>query len=366
MQGDSLINFNYAGINPYKEMNNQQYNSMNILVDNIIYRSREFCTGTQLQKLSNVLMEIMSNFELIQVREEVEHSDYKSDNANLLNKFIQAKSLEGCSPRTITAYSNTIDKFLEWVGKSLMDVSPEDIRAYLKYKMTVDDVSNGYADTILRYLRTCFKFLSDEGYVYLDPTVSIPKIKSQKKIKEPFTPLELENLREYLQKTGQKDVRLRNVGIFELLLSSGVRIQELVQLDKQDIDWTEKSFIVLGKGAKERKVYFNTKTKKVLQDYLKTRNDNKDPLFISIRNNRNDGRLTVGAIERMFRNAGKELKIKAYPHKFRRTFATNLLKKGMPLEQVQTLLGHSNIETTTIYAIVDDEQVQFNHRRLMD
>ena len=265
MYDNALMNTGYNLVNSYKKMDNSVYNSMEILIDNIIYRADEFCNPLELNKLNDVIDKVMSKYELLKVNEDYVKCDYKTENDELINKFLQAKSFEGCSSRTILAYQSTIDKFLEWVDKGLNEISPEDVRAYLKYKMTVDNVSNSYADTILRYLRTCFKWLSDESYVYLNPTISIPKIRSKKKLKEPFTDMELEKLREYF-KTGypRKEDCLRNTAIFELLLSSGIRIGEMERLNKNDIDFKEKSFIVLGKGDKEIKVYFNVKTKKVL------------------------------------------------------------------------------------------------------
>lgn len=361
------LDTNYGWINPYTEMNNSVYNSMDILVDNIIYKSHEFLNPVELEQLNIVLDQVMSKYELLKVKEDFTITDYKAENDELIDKFLQAKSFEGCSPRTIEQYQLRIDKFLEWVDKGLNEISPEDVRAYLKYKMTVDNVSNSTADTILRYLRTTFKWLSDESYVYLNPTISIPKIRSKKKLKEPFTDMEIEKLRDYFKTHGKRKIDcLRNTAIFELLLSSGIRVGELQQLNRKDLDFNERSFIVLGKGDKERKVYFNVKAKKALLEYLNAREDKNEALCYSIRPHNGEHRLTVNAIGRFMRLAGKDLGFRVHPHKFRRTFATNLLRKGVPLEQVQSLLGHDNMETTTIYAVVDDEQVKFNHNRLMD
>lgn len=362
-----LLDNTHSWVNQYTEMNNSTYNSMEILVDNIIYKSNEFLNPVELEKLNNVLDEVMYKYELLNVKKDATIMDYKSRNDELIDKFLQAKSFEGCSPATIEAYQITITKFLEWVDKGLSEVSSEDVRAYLKYKMDVDNVSNSTADTNLRYLRTTFKWLSDESYIYLNPTTSIPKIKSKKKLKEPFTDMEIEQLRDYLKISGRRKIDcLRNTAIFELLLSSGIRVGELHQLNRKDLDFNERSFIVLGKGDKERKVFFNVKAKKALLEYLNAREDNEEALWHSIRSSNGEHRLGINAIERLLRSAGKKLGFAVHPHKFRRTFATNLLRKGVPLEQVQSLLGHENMETTTLYAVVDDEQVKFNHNRLMD
>ena len=357
---------NYINVTHYQEMDNN-YNSLDILIDNIIYLCRDFMGGKDLVKLNNVLIESFENYELVNVEEDYVSVNYKEENALLLDKFLETKSLEGCTSNTIKGYDVQVSKFLEWINKSFREISSDDIRSYLKYKMTVDNCSNGYADTILRYLRSCFKWLADEGYLYSNPTTAIPKIKSKKSVKEPFTSMEIEKLREYFKTIPNREVeKLRDTAIFELLLSSGIRIGELTQLNKHDIDWRERSFVVLGKGEKERKCYFNVKAKKALQEYLSYRDDDLDPLFISSKKGPGDRRVTVNSVGRRIRDAGKRVGVHAHPHKFRRTFATDLLRKGVPLEQVQALLGHDNIETTTLYAIVDDEQVKFNHRRLMD
>ena len=359
-----LLNMNYMGINNYTEYGNDSYNSMEVLLDNIIYKCAEFCTGFQLKELTKTLNKVMKDYELINVYDEETQKDHAYDNNELLKIFLDAKTLAGCSENSIKAYQGTIAAFLDWVNKPLTNIQTEDIRAYIKYKMDVDNISNSYADTILRYLRTSFKWWADEGYVYKNPTASIPKIKSKKVVREPFTYDEIEKLRS-VYNNPKSQYYLRNLAIFELLLSSGIRVSELVSLNKNDIDWDQRSFIVLGKGGKERKCFFNFKAKKALEDYLESRTDNVDALFYS-KLAADNHRLSINGVERMVRDKGRLAGVKSYPHKFRRTFATNMLRKGTPIEQVRLMLGHENLETTTLYAIVDDEQVQFNHRRLMD
>lgn len=363
-----LINPNNAGI-PYQDMNVISKNTMQSLIDDIIFNARSYIDGKDLVTLNKVLEEVMNKYELIVNDDNPDDEEnYTAENERLLAMFLKAKSLEGCSIRTIEAYEHQVDKFLDFIQKPLSKITAEEVRNYIYFKQNVDKVSNSYADTIRRYLNTTFQWLSDEGYIMDNPMITIKKIRSKKIVKKPYTPLEVEKLREYFLTHGNRITRLRNIAIFELLLSSGVRVNELCGLNRSNIDLEDCSMIVFGKGAKEREVYFNVKTQKALKDYIDNRLDSYPCLFKATRcvNNNNDCRLTVNALERVIREAGKAVGVEAHPHKFRRTFATNLLSKGVPLEQVKTLLGHSNIETTTIYALVDEEQLNWNHKKLMD
>ena len=211
----------------------------------------------------------------------------------------------------------------------------------------------------------------------LNPLIGINKIRHKKKIKLPFTADEIEKMREVLRKMPEntpykKTMKLRDTAMFELLLSSGIRVSELEGLNRSDINFTENSMVVHGKGAKQREAYFNSKTKMVLKKYLEQRTDNEVCLFKGKRithgttKHNPTGRLKVNAIERIIREIGKQAGVQAHPHKFRKYFASDLLHKGVPLEQIKVLLGHSNIDTTTIYALTDNKEVEFNHRRLMD
>ena len=363
-ESNLLINPNYTGVPQYRELSEHDNKSMNSLIDNIIFKSRDFLTGQQLNELNTILTSVLNKYELLHVKRESEYKDWKTENAELLKLYIQSKSVEGCSPRTIQYYNDSINKFLEYICKGFNEITSDDIREYLYFKMEQENISNSSADNIRRVLNTCFTWLSNEGYITINPVIGVAKIRSKKKLKEPFTDLEVEKLRDVLINKTDTFQGKRNLAIFELLLSSGIRVGECVNILRSDVDWRNNSIIVLGKGAKERESYFNTKTKKRLKEYLSIRNDDNPYLFVSSK--KPYKQLSVNAVERMIRDIGIEAGVKAHPHKFRRTMATNLLKKGVPIEQVKVLLGHENIETTTIYALVDDNEVQFNHRRLMD
>lgn len=363
-----LINPNHTGI-PYQNINTPSKNTMQTLIDDIIFNARTYISGKELATLNKVLEEVMNKYELIITDDDPdEEENYIMENERLLSIFLKAKSLEGCSIKTLEAYEHQVSKFLEFTQKPLSKITVDDVREYVYFKQNIDKISNSYADTIRRYLNTTFQWLSDEGYIMGNPMITIKKIRSKKTVKKPFTPLETEKLREYFLTHGNKLTRLRNVAIFELLLSSGVRVNELCELNRSQVNLEDCSMIVFGKGAKEREVYFNVKAQKALKDYLDNRMDSYPCLFKSTKcTEKNvDCRLTVNALERTVREAGKRTGVKAHPHKFRRTFATSLLSKGVPLEQVKTLLGHSNIETTTIYALVDEEQLKWNHKKLLD
>ena len=363
-ESNLLINPNYTGVPQYRELSEYDNKSMNSLIDNIIFKSKDYLTGQQLKQLNDTLISVLNGYELLNVKTESEYKDWKTTNTELLNLFIQSKSIEGCSNRTIKYYDETINKFLEYICKGFNEITSDDIREYLYFKMEQDHISNSSADNIRRVLNACFTWLSNEGYITINPVIGVSKIRSKKKLKQPFTDLEVEKLRDVLIQNNNTIQGKRNLAIFELLLSSGMRIGECMNIMRNDVDWRNNSIIVLGKGAKERECYFNTKTKIRLQEYLDVRKDGNPYLFVASKKPYNQ--LGVNGVERMIRDIGIEAGVKAHPHKFRRTMATNLLKKGVPIEQVKVLLGHENIETTTIYALVDDNEVQFNHRRLMD
>ena len=353
---------------PYQNMDNPYKNTMQTLIDDIIFNAKRYISGKELLTLNNVLEEVMNKYELLTIEDDQDTEENPMvENERLLAIFLKAKGLEGCSIRTLKAYEHQVTRFLEYIQKSLTKITAEDVREYIYFKQNIDKVSNSYADTIRRYLNTTFQWLSDEGYIMGNPMITIKKIRSKKVVKKPYTHLEIEKLREYFLNHGRRIIRLRNVAIFELLLSSGVRVNELCELNRSQINLEDCSMIVFGKGAKEREVYFNVKAQKALKDYLDNRQDSYPCLFKAAKcvGDNSDCRLTVNALERVIREAGNAVGVKAHPHKFRRTFATNLLSKGVPLEQVKTLLGHSNIETTTIYALVDEEQLNWNHQRLM-
>ena len=348
--------------------NQPQQNISQTLTDNIITNVKTFIDGKALLKLNDTLLAVLKKYELV-ISDETEHEqDYITLNNDLLNKFLEAKKIEGCSPRTVDYYKLEDTKFFDWINKSIPNITTEDIRDYLSFNQKLKTISNRTLDNKRRVLNTTFQWFCDEGYIMINPMISIKKIRHKKTVNQPFTSDEIEKMRQILIRPvkgkAHNNIRLRNIAIFELLISSGIRVNELVALNRSSINMNNNSMIVQGKGAKQREAYFNSKTKIALKNYLNSRSDNEVCLFYGKRK-ANNHRLTVNAVERMIRETGRKVHVHAHPHKFRKFFATNLLRKGVPLEQVKVLLGHSNIDTTMIYALTDNNEVKLNHKRLM-
>lgn len=332
------------------------------LIDNIIYGCTGFLGGNELVQLNKSLFEVLDKFEVIFDDSKVSDENFEQTNEELFQKYLRATILEGKSERTIKYYTDAYRKFMEFCCKPLDNVTTNDVRDYLAFRQKTSKVSNTTLDNIRRALSAVFRWLNEEGYILRNPVCSISKIKDTKKVKKPFTPKEIELLRMTIMKRPNSK---RNLAIFELLLSSGVRVGELVGLNIRDVDLNECTMIVLGKGNKQREAYFNIKAQTALELYLKSRTDTNPALFVSAK--RPYARLSVNAVERLMRETGRIAGVpKVHPHKFRRTMATGLLNKGVPIEQVKTLLGHANLDTTTIYAMVDEEQLNWNHKKLLD
>ncbi len=278
--------------------------------------------------------------------------------ANKMSIYLNsAQKVEGCSPQTIKYYQSVIQKISDQIQKPFPQITTEDLRNYLDSYQERKSPSRVTLDNIRRIMSTFFSWLEDEEYIVKSPVRRIKRVKTISVIKETFSDEQIEIIRDGCR-------TLRDRAIIELLSSTGIRIGELVRLNKTDINFLERECIVLGKGNKERRAYFDAKTKIYLERYLKSRNDNNPALFVGF--NTSHKRLTIGAIEDRLRSIGKRLGVnKVYPHKFRRTLATNAIDRGMPIEQVQKLLGHSRIDTTLHYALVNESNVKASHRRYL-
>lgn len=341
------------------------------LINEILERANMYLKGSQLMDLNRILNECFAGYEIFIDNTISQDENYNETNKNILDSFISTKKIEGTSSRTRTYYFTTVIKLLEWADCPLADIDTDEIREYLNHAQSLHNCSNVTLDNVRRVLSTFFAYCLDEGYIRFNPMRRIKKIKSTKQVKKAFTDDEIEMMREYFSRmprntTYNKLLKLRDRAIFELLLSSGIRIAECVNLNKDDLDLNSKSFKVLGKGNKERICYFSSKAKYHLEKLLEfpvpkkyARYDNP-ALFISYRTG---GRMGINAIERRFRGIGQDLNIKIHPHKFRRTFATNLIRKEVPIEQVKELMGHNNMDTTMIYTVLDQEQIKVNHNK---
>lgn len=308
--------------------------------------------NSQLAKLKGVLEHKLWNVEI--VNKTVEDSFDKS-NEEFTELFISAKRVEGCSSKTLKYYLATINKMTDTVGKHITKITTEDLRKYLSDYHEENNCSKSNIDNIRRILSSFFSWLEDEDYILKSPVRRIHKIKSAKAVKETYTDEMLECMRDNCDS-------LRDLAIIDMLASTGMRVGELVHLNIEDVDFEKRECVVLGKGSKERPVYFDARTKIHLRNYLESRNDDNPALFVSMLKPYN--RLNISGVEIRLRELGRKLDItKVHPHKFRRTLATRAIDKGMPIEQVQKLLGHSKIDTTMQYAMVDQENVKLSHRK---
>ena len=271
--------------------------------------------------------------------------------------FLGAKKLEGCSERSLGYYASTLNRFADAMCKRMGAVTTDDIRDYLSDYQAERSASNVTVDNVRRILSSFFSWLETEDFIYKSPAKRIKKIRATKPVKPVYSDEVLELLRDSCSE-------LRDLAIVDLLASAGIRVGELVKLDRTDVDLEGRECIVHGKGSKERKAYFDARTKVHLQAYLDSREDDNPALFVSL--NRPHKRLEISCVETRLRMLGKRLGLpRVYPHKFRRTLATKAIDKGMPIEQVQVLLGHSKIDTTLCYAMVDQENVKQSHRKFI-
>ncbi len=287
-------------------------------------------------------------------------NDSKGPNTNedALMLFIDAKRIEGCSERSLNYYRTTLLLTLKAIGKEYFLINTEDLRTFLSKYKEKNKVSKTTIDNVRRVISTFFSWLENEDYISKSPCRRIHKVRTGKVVKEVYSDETIELIKQSVKNK-------RDLAIIEFLISTGIRVGELVKLNIKDIDFENRECVVLGKGNKQRKVYFDAKTKIHLKQYLDTRNDNNQAVFVSLLNPHN--RLEISGVEIMLRKIGKRVGIeKVHPHKFRRTLATKAIDKGMPIEQVQHLLGHSKIDTTLEYAMVDDTNVKISHKKYLE
>lgn len=278
-----------------------------------------------------------------------------STNVQLLNSFLSAKKIEGKSPKTLAYYKNTLARLLTATKKPIKQTTTDDLRNYLSDFQSANGSSNVTIDNIRRIFSSFFSWLEDEDFIVKSPVRRIHKVKTTKVVKETLSDEDLEKIRETASS-------YRDRAIVEFLASTGVRVGEIVNLNINAIKLDDRSAIVLGKGNSEREVYFDARTKIHLERYLKTRTDKNEALFVS--NKIPNNRLTIGTIESIVKKIGEKSSVShVHPHKFRRTLATRAIDKGMPVEQVQKLLGHVRIDTTMHYAMVNQTNVKISHRK---
>ena len=325
-----------------------------LFVEKVIDLAGEFLDNNQRIKLKEILTEICLNYH-IEILEQSQKQEIQKNNEEILNKFISSKEIEGCSVRTLKYYKDNITKMLETVNLQINEITTETLRNYLSNYKNNSTAGMVTIDNIRRTLSSFFAWLENEDYIVKSPVRRIHKVKTTRRVKETLTDENLEKLRDTCS-------NVRDLAILELLISTGMRVGELTRLNISDMNFQERSCIVLGKGNSEREVYFSSKSKMYIKKYLETRTDNNEALFVSLIKPYN--RLGISEIEILIRNLGKEANInKVHPHKFRRTMATMAIDKGMPIEQVQKLLGHIKIDTTMEYAMVNQNNVKNSYRK---
>lgn len=318
------------------------------IIDEILQDLRPVLEDDQLREVKRSL-----NNRLLAIQTEINIED--NADPTRLPMFIAAKRVEGCSEKTLRYYESTVRNMLEAVRKPECKITTEDLRAYLDQYQCRGTVSRTTLDNVRRILSSFFSWLEDEDYIFKSPVRRIHKVKTGKVVKETYSDESLELMRDHCD-------NLRDLAMIDLLTSTGIRVGELVKLNRNDVDFENRECIVFGKGNKERKVYFDARTKIHLQRYLAERTDNHDALFVSLLSPYE--RLQISGVEIRIRKIGRELNlVKVHPHKFRRTLATMAIDKGMPIEQVQQLLGHQSIDTTLQYAMVNQNNVKESHRK---
>lgn len=314
----------------------------------ILNEMAEYLNVSQMKKLQEVILKVFA-----------ENAPEKAEisNAEYLKMFLDAKRIEGCSERTIEYYRKTIEHLITTVTTPVRKITTEEMREYLAEYQKINNCSNVTVDNIRRNISSFFSWLEEEDYILKSPMKRIHKIKTKTVVKSVISDETIEKLRDYC-------TEIRDLAMIDLLYSTGMRVGELVRLNRDDINLEYRECIVYGKGDKERRVYFDAKAKVHLKEYLESRTDDNDALFVAL--NSPHKRLKISGVEIRIRELGRSVSLeRIHPHKFRRTMATRAIDKGMPIEQVQKILGHSQIDTTMQYAMVNQTNVKNSHQKIM-
>ena len=322
---------------------------MQQLINDILHDMSEVLSAKELYALQIVLQKKLNT---------QNNQTYPYTNIEYMDMFISAKRIEGCSERTLAYYKATIEHMLSIIVTPLRQVNTDDLRAYLAEYQLINNCSKTTVDNIRRNLSSFFSWLEAEDYIIKSPIRRIHKIRTGSKVKETLSEECIERLRDSC-------LHIRDLAMIDFLYSTGIRVGELVNLNISDINFEEKECIVYGKGNKQRKVYFDAKAKVHLKRYLEQRNDYNEALFVTL--DSPFERLKISGVEIRLRKLGRlaSLDQRVHPHKFRRSMATRAIDKGMPIEQVQKLLGHQQIDTTMHYAMVNQSNVKISHRKFI-
>ena len=321
------------------------------LINEVMQCMLPHLNNAQLKQLKQVMEISLFNYDVSAAK----LNSVEDDSSALIDRFIASKRIEGCSEKTLKYYQTTIIAMVYDLNKNVRHILTEDLRTYLTEYQSRNQSSRVTIDNIRRILSSFYSWLEDEDYIVKSPVRRIHKVKTASSIKETYTDEELETMRDNCEE-------IRDLAMIDMLASTGMRVGEMVLLNRDDINFAERECVVFGKGDKERIVYFDARAKMHLREYLDSRTDENPALFVSLRGPYE--RIQIGGIENRLRELGKRLEIsKVHPHKFRRTLATMAIDKGMPIEQLQRLLGHQRIDTTLQYAMVKQSNVKMSHRK---
>ena len=325
----------------------------NQLITDIEHEMLAHLNNHQMEQLHKVLVHYLHGVTATQQALDLN----EKSNESLLVSFLSAKRVEGCSSKSLRYYESTLNNMLFALNKPIKHITTDDLRQYLDKYQQKNGASKATIDNIRRILSSFFTWLEEENIIMKSPVRRIHKVKTKTTVKDTYTDESLEIMRDNCGS-------IRDLAIIDILASTGMRVGELVRLNRADIDFINRECIVFGKGDKERKVYFDARTKLHLNNYLNTRTDENPALFVSLQKPNN--RLQISGVEIRLRQLGRKLQIpRVHPHKFRRTLATMAIDKGMPIEQVQHLLGHCNVDTTLQYAMVNQNNVKNSHRKFI-
>lgn len=325
------------------------------IIENVINEMTPHLDQSQLDHLSNVLYVNFHGKEIKDESTEIVPSGVDG-NEMKIRMFLASKKAVNRQNNTLKQYSREIRNMLAFLGKNIEDVTGMDLRYYYGVMRERRGISMSTMKTRLHYLSSFWDFLTTEELVRSNPVKKVGVLKLEKSIKKPYSAEELECLRGAC-------IELRDRALIEFLYSTGVRVSEMAALNVGDIEMAKQELIVYGKGSKERKTYLTDAARFYLAKYLKDRNAQpEEPLFVTLDYPHN--RLTVPGIQYMLRQLGIRAGVEnVHPHRFRRTIATDLLSRGMPIEQVKEFLGHEKIDTTMIYCTVQEENVKASHRK---
>ncbi len=313
-------------------------------INDILIRMSSVLSAEQMTILEDVL--------LTELHEKNELTIPDNRNGILINRFVAVKKMEGCTNATIKQYHYTVSLIVEGIGKPATEINTDDIRYYFMVYQKEHEIENTTYNNMVRYLSSFYNFLEDEDIIVKNPMRKIKNVKIRHKIKPVISASEMESLKQ--------KAKVRDLAIIETLYSTGCRVSELASLDITDI--SNDAAVITGKGNKQRIVYFSGECMHYLKQYINNRTDNNMALFVS--DKKPYCRLRVASIQNIVRKLGKKADIgRIHPHKFRRTVATDAMRRGMPIQEVQTMLGHSKIDTTMLYCMVDEDNVKNSHKR---